>query len=1392
MKKRNIVFIVTLLTVFICSIGFAEQQDEPKIEKGQLLQAPKIVRSSNILDRIKNAKSVTIFEEDFESGLGLWATSGSWGIGAPTSGPNSGHESTNCVATNLNGDYSNYADDWLISPSVSLGTATEIKLYFWEWFSIESGYDYGRVKISTDGGSNWTEVSNRCGSSNWRETMIDLTAYQNESIQLAFHFTSDYSVTYSGWYIDDICIELEEPEPLTATMISLNSQNFPFIYMNVAVDTFGVGFPDLEQSNFQVYENGTLQTDYFEVTPLASGGGSRLADIVFVLDVTGSMGDEIESVRNNMLSFVTALAESDINYRIGFVVFGDIIYVYNDGNMYQEQTDILSIINNIYLGEHGIGSGGDAPENQLKAMADAALMNYRPGAQKIQIMLTDATAHENDGVTIWTVESLISERLIPNWILVFPVFDVSSSNQQAQYIPIAEATNPEYCTYFHIYDNFNEIIDEIGVFVANTYLVRYRSSDPDCNGILRNVEVVVSYQGNQSTAEGSYMPCSAPQIERTQATLNLHTQPWSEGTEFTIEVEITDEIEPYTESATLYYKNTTESVYQSVSMYQTGKGEIWQGIIPGSDVETPGLDYYITATDGQSTSSDPSVDPMDNPYQFAILPNEAPVIMHNPVTTLTVNTPITISADITDNTNELAYAGLFYRKTGDLTYVEVEMSNTYGNTYEAEIPADYVTADGVDYYIKAEDNFGVGSYHGLPDAPHFIEPEYDLGFRPNPGGWQFSNSEPNMWPQTWWQQFDYSQYPYPAEWALLNSERFPDWPLFVDAFGEDQCYYNPPPETIIYKPSAVYRWWKLSNPTLEITPWPPHWVYWAGSCYGFAISSFLAFDDKQSFLDEFPNIGTFNNLYDLNINDETRKCINQLFIYQFGQDVLDNDALNKNTTPNETLYEIKQMFLSSSRDDKTLTLFNQNPGGGGHTIVPYKVEKDTDNPDLEYIYVYDNNRPDEDINENGVLDPGEDINYNGILDHNNDLKVTINTSTNTWDFVVGTTAHGTPQHWGGPTATKGLYLELPSSHYLTEPIMPKSLPPRDMWKTRGLDRTNFIEFYNTSQASITIEDQYGNSIGYADSLVFNNLTVGIPIIPKIGRLHPPIGYYIPADKYSIQMQEFSDSLAYFSVFTDTTVYSYSRSDANSIQTDYITYGNGVIISSQDEQDKKISFEAIAVNEDNEKVFGIENCSISQNDSLTFDIIERENFQIFNKSQRKTTKTYDLRVKLVSANVDTTFEHKGIEISANSSHQVTPNWDNLDNIPILIDEDMNGTFEDTIYVENQFSEGETPSTGGALNNNNIYIYPNPFNPDIEVGTIRYSLAKDGNVTIKIYDVAGNLVITLLENASQMAGEEQYIPWDGRNKNGKVVANGVYFYVIESSSGEKGVGKIAIVK
>ncbi len=73
-------------------------------------------------------------------------------------------------------------------------------------------------------------------------------------------------------------------------------------------------------------------------------------------------------------------------------------------------------------------------------------------------------------------------------------------------------------------------------------------------------------------------------------------------------------------------------------------------------------------------------------------------------------------------------------------------------------------------------------------------------------------------------------------------------------------------------------------------------------------------------------------------------------------------------------------------------------------------------------------------------------------------------------------------------------------------------------------------------------------------------------------------------------------------------------------------------------------------------------------------------------------------------------------------------------------------------------------------------PNPFNPTT---TISYSLASAGRVTLRIYDVAGRLVRTLVDDDHAPAGSRE-ATWDGRDNSGATVASGVYFYRLEAGS------------
>ena len=70
------------------------------------------------------------------------------------------------------------------------------------------------------------------------------------------------------------------------------------------------------------------------------------------------------------------------------------------------------------------------------------------------------------------------------------------------------------------------------------------------------------------------------------------------------------------------------------------------------------------------------------------------------------------------------------------------------------------------------------------------------------------------------------------------------------------------------------------------------------------------------------------------------------------------------------------------------------------------------------------------------------------------------------------------------------------------------------------------------------------------------------------------------------------------------------------------------------------------------------------------------------------------------------------------------------------------------------------------------YPNPFNANT---TIKYSLPNDGKVTIVVYNIIGQRVITLVDGV-QTAGYHTVI-WDGKNASGNSIASGVYFYMIK---------------
>jgi phosphatidylserine/phosphatidylglycerophosphate/cardiolipin synthase-like enzyme len=84
------------------------------------------------------------------------------------------------------------------------------------------------------------------------------------------------------------------------------------------------------------------------------------------------------------------------------------------------------------------------------------------------------------------------------------------------------------------------------------------------------------------------------------------------------------------------------------------------------------------------------------------------------------------------------------------------------------------------------------------------------------------------------------------------------------------------------------------------------------------------------------------------------------------------------------------------------------------------------------------------------------------------------------------------------------------------------------------------------------------------------------------------------------------------------------------------------------------------------------------------------------------------------------------------------------------------------------------------------FPNPFNPLVN---LRYTLPSNGMVSLKIYDIMGRLVRTIVDKKAEIAGFHS-VSWDGRDSAGKAAASGVYVVQLESGTFVKTVKAILL--
>lgn len=117
-------------------------------------------------------------------------------------------------------------------------------------------------------------------------------------------------------------------------------------------------------------------------------------DLVFVMDTTGSMRDEIQDLQRTLLSMIRILARLAPSLRIGFVAFKDRTDSYLTlAHPLAPMTGANRLRIQAFVTRLRAGGGGDKPEPIADALRVAINMPWRSTAKGRIIVISDAPAH---------------------------------------------------------------------------------------------------------------------------------------------------------------------------------------------------------------------------------------------------------------------------------------------------------------------------------------------------------------------------------------------------------------------------------------------------------------------------------------------------------------------------------------------------------------------------------------------------------------------------------------------------------------------------------------------------------------------------------------------------------------------------------------------------------------------------------------------------------------------------------------------------------------------------------------------------------------------------------------------------------------------------------------
>lgn len=258
---------------------------------------------------------------------------------------------------------------------------------------------------------------NEDGETEYLDTEAD---YKNNSITAAV----DGEGTYFVLDVKSLFHELGFAMPTTSKVSSVAKAK--------SVDTYSVA-----QAEALSVENASVRSaESNQITNVMAQ-----ADVVFIIDTTSSMGEEIKHVKQNVESFVDALKAKGISAGLALIDYQDIevsglnstkVHKNGDTNWFYDMKEYKKAIASL-----GLGSSGDKPECAVDALETGRQLDMRASAEKLFILVTDANYKVANTYGIASMEKEI--ELLKNDGITCAV--VSPASEKRTYSDLYNKTN---------------------------------------------------------------------------------------------------------------------------------------------------------------------------------------------------------------------------------------------------------------------------------------------------------------------------------------------------------------------------------------------------------------------------------------------------------------------------------------------------------------------------------------------------------------------------------------------------------------------------------------------------------------------------------------------------------------------------------------------------------------------------------------------------------------------------------------------------------------------------------------------------------------------------------------------------------------------------------------